>query len=233
MRTLLLLISAVFLMTAPVRAQHDDHDAANKVEGGGISAEGWMGRIDASEAEKGMTLNDARFMAHGDMLMITTGPAVAYWKPENTASGSYTVSATFTEPAFMNVNTHPHPYGIVIGGNDMGTDQQTYLYCATYGTGTFIVRGFGPGPFQLSERRPTAHEAVHKAAEQGASVTQHIAVRVTPGAVSCAINGTEVASYPRSEVVGEGKLKSTDGIYGVRFGHNTEGHVMDLKVVQN
>ena len=52
----------------------------------------------------------------------------------------------------MNLNNHPHPYGIFIAGNDMGTDRQSYLYCAAYGDGTFIVRGFGPAPFQLNGR---------------------------------------------------------------------------------
>lgn len=42
----------------------------------------------------------------------------------------------------MNLNTHPHPYGIVIAGNDLGTDQQSYLYCAAYGNGNFIVPRF-------------------------------------------------------------------------------------------
>jgi hypothetical protein len=32
----------------------------------------------------------------------------------------------------------------MIGGNDLGTPQQSYLYCAAYGNGNFIVRGFGP-----------------------------------------------------------------------------------------
>jgi hypothetical protein len=51
------------------------------------------------------------------------------------------VKATFTESKFMNLNTHPHPYGIFIAGNDMGTARASYLYCAAYGNGTFIVRG--------------------------------------------------------------------------------------------
>jgi hypothetical protein len=49
----------------------------------------------------------------------------------------------------MNLNTHPHPYGAFIGGNDMGTADQT-LYCAAYGNGKFVVRGFGPGPFKMN-----------------------------------------------------------------------------------
>ena len=60
----------------------------------------------------------------------------------------------------------------------MGTPQHTYLYCAAYGNGNFIVRGFGPAPFQMNgdAARPTT--AVHKAAGQGRPVTQEIAVSV-------------------------------------------------------
>ena len=55
---------------------------------------------------------------------------------------------------------------------------------------------------------------------------------VKDGKVECAINGAVVASYDKALVVADGKLKSTDGIYGVRFAHNTEGTVADLKVTK-
>jgi|TARA_B100000809_G_scaffold151790_1_gene149130 hypothetical protein len=50
--------------------------------------------------------------------------------------------------------------------------------------------------------------------------------------VECAINGTVVASYDRSEIVTTGKLKSTDGMYGIRFAHNTEATVSGLTVTR-
>lgn len=226
-RTLPAAAAVAILLTAGSAAAQD---ASRSVAGGGISVPGWTGKIDAREAQAGQTLQDARLAMENGALHVTTGPAVTYWNPSNTASGSYTVSATFTEPQYMNLNNHPHPYGIVIGGNEMGTDNQSYLYCAAYGNGTFIVRGFGPEPFQLNGQRPTAHDAVHSAAGQGQPVTQQIAVSVTPQNVSCSINGTVVGTYPRSEVVANGRLSSTDGIYGIRFAHNTEGTVSDLRV---
>jgi hypothetical protein len=137
------------------------------------------------------------------------------------------VKATFTEPKYMSINNHPHPYGIVIAGNDMGTPQQSYLYCAAYGSGKFIVRGFGPQPFQMNARGEE-HAAVNKAAGVGQPVTQEIAVSVKKDRVECAINGTVVASYDKSAIVGPGKLKSTDGVYGIRFAHNTEATVTGL-----
>jgi hypothetical protein len=203
------------------------------VAGGGISVPGWAGKIDASEAGRGSKLEDAKLVKEGNDLHVTTGPAVAYWNPANKASGNYTVKATFTESKYMNLNDHPHPYGIVIGGNDLGTDTQSYLYCAAYGNGQFIVRGFGPASFQLNGRRGEANDAVHKAAGQGQSVSQEIAVSVKGDDVTCAINGTVVGTYKKADVVGAGKLKSTDGVYGIRFGHNTEAKVSGLTMTKN
>jgi hypothetical protein len=198
------------------------------VANGGISVAGWTGQIDAGEAAEGGRIEDALLAPEGGGMRVTTGPALAYWNPANTASGEYTVSATFTEPQYMNVNDHPHPYGIVVAGNNMGTPQQSYLYCAAYGNGNFIVRGFGPEPFQANGRRGEENAAVHRAAGPGSPVTQEIAVSVKADSVDCAINGTVVGSYPKSELVGPGKLVSTDGIYGIRFAHNTDGIVTDL-----
>jgi hypothetical protein len=206
-------------------------EATRQVPGGGVSVAGWTGQIDPGEARRGQVLSNAKLTKEGDALHVTTGPAVAYWNPSNTASGDYTVKASFTEPHYMNLNDHPHPYGVFIGGNDMGTPNESYLYCAAYGNGNFIVRGFGPAPFQLNGRgEPNA--AVHKAAAVGSPVTQDIALSVKGDNVTCSINGTVVGTYKKSDVVGAGKLKSTDGVYGIRFAHNTEGTVSGLSVTK-
>ena len=145
-------------------------ETSRSVAGGGITVPGWKGEVDARAASRGQSVNDAKLAAEGNELHVTTGPAVTYWNPANTASGDYTVKATFTEPKYMNLNDHPHPYGIFIAGDKMGTDQQSYLYCAAYGNGSFIVRGFGPEPFQMNGRRGETNDAVHKAAGPGQPV---------------------------------------------------------------
>ena len=223
---------ALVLFSSVAVAAQGQGDGARVVSGGGISVPGWTGKIDANEEKAGLTLNDAKLAQAKGVLQVTTGPAVTYWNPANTASGNYTVKATFTEPMYMNVNDHPHPYGIMIAGNDLGTPNQSYLYCATYGDGTFIVRGFGPAPFQMGGRRPTPHDAVRKAAGKNQPVTQDIAVSVKDSVVECSVNGTVVASYPKSELVTAGKLTSTDGIYGIRFAHNTDATVTGLTMTK-
>lgn len=208
-----------------------EQEANRSVAGGGITAAGWSGKVDASAAKQGQSVKDAKLSSAGKDLHVTTGPAITYWNPANKASGDYTVKATFTEQKYMNLNDHPHPYGIVIAGNDMGTDQQSYLYCAAYGDGRFIVRGFGPQAFQMNGRGE-ANAAVHKAAGKDQPVTQEIAVSVKGDKIECAVNGTVVGSYNKADLVTAGKLKSTDGVYGIRFAHNTEATVSGLTVTK-
>jgi hypothetical protein len=206
-------------------------DASHPVAGGGISVPGWTGAIDARAKSAGQTINDIKLAREGNVLQVVTGPAASFWSPANQAKGDYTVSATFTEPKYMNLNDHPHPYGIFIAGNQLGTDGETELYCEAYGDGRFIVRGFGPEPFQMNGHGET-NAAVHQAAGPGQPVEQKIAMSVKGGKVECAINGTVVASYDKAQIVTSGKLASTDGIYGIRFAHNTEGSVSGLKVTK-
>jgi len=219
------------MLAAPALNAQDD--ASRVVAGGGISVPQWTGKIDANEERSGRTLNDAKLTKAGDTFHVVTGPAVTYWSPANKATGDYTVKATFTEPKYMNLNSHPHPYGIFIAGNEMGAAGQSYLYCAAYGNGRFIVRGFGPGPFQMNGFAGEANPAVHRAAGVGQPVTQEIAVSVKGDRVECSINGAVVAGYNKSALVTAGKLKSTDGIYGLRFAHNTEVTVTGLSALKN
>jgi hypothetical protein len=225
-------IALALAMLIPAGLRAEGQEAARAVAGGGITAPGWTGKIDPSEEKAGQTLNNAKLAAEGSGLHVTTGPAVTYWNPANKATGNYTVKATFTESKYMALNNHPHPYGIVIAGNDLGTPEQSYLYCAAYGNGNFIVRGFGPASFQMNGRGE-ANAAVHKAAGPGEPVTQEIAVSVKGDRVECAINGTVVAGYDKAALVTAGKLKSTDGTYGIRFAHNTDATVTGLTLTKN
>lgn len=213
------------LSAAMLSAQAGQTDASKAVAGGGVFASGWTGKTDDSRENTGLKLEDSLFKLEGQTFHVKTGPSATYWNPANKAAGNYTVKGTFNEPEFMGLNTHAHPYGIVIAGSDMGTPQMTALYCEAYGDGRFIVRGFGPAAFQMNGRQGEANPAVHKAEAKGKPVTQEIAMTVKGDQVTCSINGTVVGTYDKASLVGEGKLKSLDGVYGLRFAHNTEGFV--------
>jgi hypothetical protein len=219
-------VALAMLATPVIGAQ--GQETTRTVAGGGITAKGWQGKADGAGK-----VEDAKLSEEGKDLHVVTGPAVTYWNPANKASGNYTVKATFNEAKYMNLNNHPHPYGIVIAGNDMGTPNASYLYCAAYGNGNFIVRGFGPEAFQVNGRRGESNAAVTKAAGPGEPVKQEIAVSVKGDKVECSINGTVVGSYDKATLVTTGKLKSTDGVYGIRFAHNTDALVSGLTMTKN
>ena len=80
--------------------------------------------------------------------------------------------------------------------------------------------------------RAAADPAVNKAVGVGQPVTQEIAITVKGQKVECSINKKVVASYDKSALVTAGKLKSTDGVYGIRFAHNTDAIVTGLKITK-
>ena len=205
---------AALAICAPASAQ----DADRSIKGGGIMVKGWQGKVDAAAAKKGQTIKDSKFEEKDGALHISAGSASTYWNPANTATGDYTVSATFTEPKIA--AGHPHPYGIFIGGSQLDTDKPSYAYCVAYGNGDALVRGFSNGQVvNFSKRQPNTDVAK---ATEGGTVTQSIAWTVKGNRAECSINGTVVAGFDKSELVGEGKLASTDGIYGIRAAHNVD-----------
>ena len=223
--TLVVALSAGVLLNAQM-------DQDRVIPGGGIFIQGWTGKIDASSARQGRVLNDSKLVQEGNAIHVTAGPATTYWNPANTASGDYTVKATFMEPRFMELNSHPHSYGIFIGGTGMGTDQMSLVYCVAYGDGQMLVRGFsGPSVFTLLNT--SRHAAVRRAAAVGQPVSQDIAWTVKGGRAECSINGTVVAGYDRAQLVGAGKLQSTDGVYGIRYSHNVEAVITGFSMTKN
>ena len=200
-------------------------EKATPIKDGGIFVKGWTATVDANAVKQGQSEKDSSFKAEGKGFHVMTGPALTYWDTNKKLTGDYTVSATFNEPMYMNRNDHPHPYGISIAGGD-----GTSLYCAAYGNGNFIVRGFGPDAFQMNGRRGEANAAVHKAEGPGKPVTQMIGVQVKGDSVSCMINGATVATYQKADVVTAGKLKSTDGYAGIRMAHNTDVMITNWKI---
>src|SRR5690348_10507249 len=99
-------LALALLMPALQHAQDSDR----KVAGGGISVSGWQGKVDSRAASQGASTNDSKFEKEGNGFHVVTGPATVYWNPADTATGDYSVSATFREP--KQTFSHAHPYGI-------------------------------------------------------------------------------------------------------------------------
>jgi hypothetical protein len=214
-------VLALAVVLASTTAQAQDADRSVK---GGVQVAGWKARIDRRPMSQGKTVNDSKMVSEGQALRLSVGPAGNFWNPSHTAKGDYTVKATFKEHKMA--ASHPHSYGIFIGGSDLESDTETLAYCIAYGNGTYAVKTFhGAKVTTLVDREATP--ALKKADANGES-TNEIGWSVKGGKASCVINGTSVKTFDKSELVADDKLKSLDGNYGIRVSHNLELTVSGL-----
>lgn len=221
----LLVAATALLLAAPLAAQ----DADRSVKDGGIKVDGWKGRVDRRPASQGMTVNNSRLATEGSGLRLSVGPAGNFWNPAHVASGNYEVKATFKEHKMA--AQHPHSYGMFIGGADLESNTETLLYCIVYGNGTYSVKTFhGEKVTTLVDR--AAHAALVKADANG-EATNTIGWRVHGDEVACMVNGTAVKTFAKGDVVAADKLKSTDGVYGLRVSHNLELTVSGLQAMKH
>lgn len=200
-------------------------DADRSVSGGGISVAGWKGKVDARAAKQGKTVNDSKFAMVGGKMQLAIGPAATYWNDANKASGDFEIKAAFTENKHN--PGHPHSYGLFIGGSDLDSDAQAYAYCIVYADGKYAAKYFH-GANVVTLTNPTEHSAVKKAVNGVA--TNEIGWRVRGGKASCVVNGTEVQSWDKSALVGDDKLRSLDGVFGIRVTHNVDLIVTPIAV---
>lgn len=223
------LLTAVALMAIAsplaaqgVKPQSQDKDPSHKIVGGKLPP-GWSVRVDDKDAVRGMTANDLKFIPMGPGMHVTSGPAAIFYNPKDVENGSYTVHATFTqEKAPM----HPEAYGVFVGGANLPTSSQQYLY--------FIVRG--DGKYMINHRAGsvvhklapwTANDAVHKQDADG-KATNTVAIRVAPDSVHFLVNGTQVQAFSKEQMHG----MSPEGQAGFRVNHNLDVHVADFGITK-
>lgn len=154
----------------------------------------------------------------GDDFEVHTGPAALVWDASNTASGEYTLSATFT---LQEPSSHNNYYGLFFGGNALEGDRQNYLYFLIGQNGSYIVKHRAGNETVHDLQGRTPHDAVRTPDGSGTSVND-LEVRVGASQTEFVINGTVVYTAPK-----EGMAARTDGTYGVRINHVIPGVLVE------
>ena len=197
--------AAAFLcMAAPLAAQQHDmnHGKADSKEHAGMEAgklpAGWHARLDNAKA----SLTDVKFHKMGDALHVMTGPAAIVWNPTDKATGNFTVSGEFE---LMKVPAHPEAYGLVLAGENLDRDNQSYLYFLVRHDGKFLIK--------------------HRAGADVHGITEWTAAPsiVKPDAKGHSKN---VLEFARNSPM------TAEGLTGVRINHNLDVHVNDFKVTR-
>ncbi len=183
--------------------------------------EGWQVRIDRSQtASDPDNTPELKFMSMGNGFHVTGGPAGTFWDPANTASGDYTLTATFN---LMKPSGHVNYYGLAFGGDQLAAAGQNYIYFVVAQNGMFQVR-HRAGENVHGVIEATAHQAIRQPGADGRS-SNTLEVRVAGNTVSYVVNGTVVGTTPKS-----GMTAKTDGIVGLRVNHLLDVHIEGFAV---
>ena len=189
----------------------------------GPTPAGWSIRPD-KPANPATSVN---FVAMGPGMHVTSGNTAAiYWNPANTASGSYTVSATF---GVRSIPLHD-AVGLIWGGNDLAGDKESYAYFLVYGNGTFSIRhrsgansGGRSNPDVHTVMDTTRNAAIKAAPANGGAASNKLAVKVAADSIRFFVNDVQVAA-----VDAKNPMMPSSGIYGFRVNHGISVHVADL-----
>ena len=176
-----------------------------------VGAQEMRMRVDRStNASDPDDVPDVTLTPVGDDFRVGTGPAAVLWQDGNTASGDYTLSATFVleEPS-----GHANYYGLIYGGSALDTDRQSYLYFLVAQNGTYIVKHRVDNQTVNDIQGRTPHDAIATPGDDGRSVNR-LEVRVGSDQTEFVVNGTVVFTAPKS-----GAAARSDGVYGVRINH--------------
>ena len=179
--------------------------------------EGWLTRFDqagAGEADLEM------FVEMPPGWHVTTGPAGIFWTPANTIAGDFRAEM---EVYLFDPQGRREAFGIFVGGKDLQSAGQEYTYFLLRDGGQYIVKR-REGAEAPTVRPWTSHSAIRSYADRGedASVQNVLAVEARADTVRFFVNGSEVASVPRTEL-------GVDGVFGFRVNHALNLHVSRLE----
>lgn len=188
---------------------------------------GWTVRADAAADHAGHggaapSTADIAFVDMPPGWHVTTGPAAIFYKPQQTATGTYTLMAEIFQ---FDPGTRREGYGVLMGGRDLAGAGQAYTYFLIRRSGEFLIKR-RTGATTTTVKDWTASPAIRKFDDRAAeerSVKNVLSVQVTPATTAFLVNGTEVARVPTRDV-------DTAGIVGLRVNHQLNLHVASLEV---
>jgi hypothetical protein len=175
---------------------------------------GWKMRVDRSTSASDPDAPGAiKFVTEGTGVHATNPTAAIYWNPANTATGTYSIKATFK---LMKPSGHTNYYGLIFGGADLEGPNQNYIYFMVAQDGTWLIKRRDNDTTTPSVSAKTPSDVVQKPGADGTSVNA-LEVRVLADKIEYVVNGTVVTTTPKT-----GMTAKTDGIYGLRVNHLLE-----------
>lgn len=188
---------------------------------------GWKVRLDFPDPDAIISADtsgaDVYFASMTPGWHITVDrPRAIFYHPASTADGSYSAS---TKIHLFPPGQRNEGYGLIIGGQDLETDSQSYIYFIIRRSGDFLIKQ------RTGENSETifgweANDAIVAYTEETAGMTTNtLAVHVDDTSISFFVNDTEVHQMEKGDL-------QTDGIVGLRMNHAINAHIESFDVVE-
>ena len=208
----------LLLGVAPLAAQDPAGRSGSVATSEGMP-DGWMMRLDRAAAGPGAA--DFRVMEPG--WHVTTGRAGAaiFWRPDMRATDDLEATALIH---LMSPAPHPEAFGIFVGGQDLETPDQSYLYFLVRQTGEYLIkRRVGDETETVVEwtRHSAIPVATDEATRENGSTAYELEIDVEGNEVEFSVNDETVTTLPAAEL-------QTDGVGGIRINHRLDVHVEEL-----
>ena len=188
---------------------------------------GWDVRLDSPDPDAVVSADttepDVYFatMTPGWHITMQQPRAILY-HPASTAEGSYSAS---TKIHLMEPGQRNEGYGLIIGGQHLDDDNQSYIYFLIRRSGDFLIKQ------RTGENTETlfgweANDAIVPFTEETTGAAANtLTVHVDDTSISFFVNETEVHSMEKGDL-------QTDGIVGLRMNHAINAHIESLDVEQ-
>lgn len=197
LRNVLLVPALALAVAAPLAAQSKRPD-------------GWKVRTDRPGADE--TKLSFEHMPPG--FHVTSGPSAILYNPATQAKGDFTLESKIH--LFKATSNHAEAFGVFIGGKALEGEAQQYTYFVINNDGKFLIKRRDGA--KVTDLVPWTPAPAMKRQDGEDPVANVLAITAKGNDVTFALNGTVLATRPRSEVL-------PDGIVGVRVNHNLNLHV--------
>ena len=223
MKKLVTVFLSVIVLTSLAIAQ--DKADGSKPQGENLKVpEGWEWRFDKADAEVSVgsdaEASDIFFVNMTPGWHITTGPAGIYYNTVNKAEGDYTLDSKIY--LFDTKGRNREAFGLFIGGQDLKSETQSYVYFLVRNTGEFLIKK-RMGDETETIQGWTKSDAINLFTEETeSSAENNFQVKVSGDMLTFSMNGEILASIDKEDL-------DTDGIYGFRVNHSINLHISSLK----
>lgn len=215
-------ILAVFLTTSFSLAQNAAD--GSKPQGENLKVpNGWEWRFDKAGADVNVGSDsesaDVFFVNMTPGWHITTGPAGIYYHADNKAEGDFTLDSKIY--LFDTKGRNREAFGLFIGGQDLKSDDQSYIYFLLRNTGEFLIKK-RTGSETSTIKGWTKTDAMTMFTEETESTAENnFQVKVAGNEIIFSLNGEVLSSMEKGEL-------NTDGHYGFRVNHSINLHISSL-----